>query len=98
MVFASVHNDVIESSDKKQTFSASSALKHTKDLLASTTETTKSVFAHVGDSNWWRKVVEGSHTDSGAHKKGKWQGKEQMWHPFYGTNKFAEVNISNFFF
>ncbi len=60
MLYERVHSHVQDRdsiSPGENPFSARGAITHTKEILTSTTNTTKAVLSSISDKRWWKKTL-----------------------------------------
>ena len=78
-VSSQIDGEVIE-----QPFSATNAIKHTKDLLLTTSKTTQSVLAHVGNRKWWKHVLTNIGSDTHGQRVAPTKDENvQQYYSFY---------------
>ncbi len=91
MLYEKVHSEVQDRSSQSPSespFSAVGAIQHTREILTSTTKTTRSVLAHVSDAAWWKKTLKSVHPARHAGYTAQWDDmnvkmEKQGAHPFY---------------
>ena len=92
-LYEKVNSEVQDRSSQSPTespFSALGAIQHTREILTSTTKTTRSVIANVSDTAWWKKTLQSIHPAKQGRHATEWDDmnskmEKQGIHPFYGT-------------
>ena len=92
-LYEKVNSEVQDQSSQSPTespFSALGAIQHTREILTSTSKTTRSVIANVSDTTWWKKTLKSIHPAKQGGYATEWDDmnskmEKQGIHPFYET-------------
>ncbi len=80
--------DRASQSPSESPFSAMGAIQQTREILTSTTKTTRSVISSMSDGKWWKKTLKSIHPARQGGYVTEWDDmnskmEKQGTHPFY---------------